>query len=448
MSGEVVRQRSWHACCGRWAAVMVTAAVLMQGCNRKPADPVERHAASYVEIATAIGAFRPEEVDAYFGPAELDHRSDKNPAKPAELLVRAKKLAADMADDPQLTASVRGQRLQVLSGNLVALLEVLAAASPLPLAEEARRLYGLVLPPPADTSARLEELDALLPGTGATAFKFASLQNQLVIPAGKREAVFRRALEECKRRTIQHWRLPEGEQLTVEFTREVDSAWYRYEGNGRGRLQVNPLAVASVGTALDVACHEGYPGHHAQFLLFESNATPPGLPIEERVVLLRAPDSVLREGAASYGIELVWTPEERLAFERDVLFPLAGLQAAQAERAGQVHRILIELGDATIPILQEYRDKVISFNTATFRLEREAMVGSPAALLEFVDRHGAYIAGYTVARERIAAHVDRQVRATGEEAWSVLEGMLSKPRADVLKSPPTTGDASSAVSAP
>jgi hypothetical protein len=417
----------------RWIALLVTT-VLMLGCNRQPTEPVERYAAEYVEIATAVGTFRAEEVDAYFGPQELDRRTDDKPAKPAELLTRARDLATRIANDPQVTASARGQRLQARVDSLATLLEVLTANLPLPFAEEARRLYGLDLPPAVDLSAQIKELDELLPGTGATAFKLASLQNQLVIPAGKREAVFHRALEECQRRTTQHWRLPERDQLTVEFTREVESAWYRYEGEGRGKLQVNPLAVAFVGAALEVACHEGYPGHHAQFLLFDNSALSQGLPIEERVVLLRAPDSVLREGAASYGVDLAWTPEERLAFERDVLFPLAGLAPAQAERVARIHRILTQLGDATIPILEEYRDKIISFNTATFRLEREALLGSPAALLKFVDRHGAYVAGYTVARQRIATFVDEQTQASGQSAWVVLHDVLAAP-ANVLRSP-------------
>lgn len=422
---------------GCWLAAVLAIAV-MQGCSRSPADPVERHAAEYVEIATAIGTFNPHEVDAYFGPAELDRRTAEQPAKPAELLTRAKQLATAITNDPQVTATERGKRLQTLAGNLVSLLEVLAAIPPPPLADEARRLYGLELPPPpANADALLQELDALLPGAGASLpFKLASLQNQLVIPAGKREAVFHRALEECKRRTAEHWKLPENEQLTVEFTRDVDSAWYRYEGGGRGRLQVNPLAVAFVSTALDVACHEGYPGHHAQFLLFDSKAPAAGLPIEERVLLLRAPESVLREGAANYGVNLAWPPEERLAFERDVLFPLAGLVPAQAERAGQIHRLMMQIGDATIPILRDYRDKVISFNTATFQLERQALVTSPAALLEFVDRHGAYVVGYTVARERIAAFIEQQTRASGEDAWTVLQGLLAEPNTGLLRSPP------------
>lgn len=428
---------------GRWLVALLAAiAFLTEGCARPPRDPLEQHAREFVSLATAIGTYNPAEVDAYFGPPDLD-RSKEQPAKPAELLEQARTLLAALT--PTAVSSVREQRLKARVENLVSLLAVSAAAKPPLFADEARELYGLELPPAdGETTQRLlKELGDLLTGTGTLAFRLAAFQNQLVIPPGKREAVFERALEECKRRTQAHWTLPRNDELIVEFTREVDSAWHRYQGNGRSQLQINPLAVAFVGAALDVACHEGYPGHHAQFLLFEASA-PEGLPVEERVVLLRSADSVLREGAANYGVELVWTPEERLAFERDVLFPLAGLAPAQAEKAGQVHRILLELGNAALPILQEYRDNVISFNTATFRLEREAMVGSPKALLEFVDRHGAYVAGYTVASRRIREFIAAKV-AAGAEAWAVLEEALVGPDTEVLR---TSGVAAPATDAP
>ncbi len=72
-----------------------------------------------------------------------------------------------------------------------------------------------------------------------------------------------------------------------------------------------------------------------------------------------------------------------------------------------------------MPILREYRDGVISFNTATFRLEREAFIASPAALLKFVDDLGAYSTGYTVARNAVRNHVESVARG-GEDPWVVL----------------------------
>ena len=51
------------------------------------------------------------------------------------------------------------------------------------------------------------------------------------------------------------------------------------------------------------------------------------------------PGSVLREGAANAGIDLVFPFAERLTFERDVLFPIAGLSASEAETNLRIHTL-------------------------------------------------------------------------------------------------------------
>ncbi len=423
----------------RFAAGLVLTATAafflgLGGCGPStPADPLQESAEAYVQLASALSAVGPAEVDAYFGPPELDERADGK-ATAADLLTRAQSLVARIHADPSITASPRGVRLQSRAQQLVGLLEVQTAAQRPTFIEEARKLYGIELPP-ADAAAAqriLKELGDLVTGPGNLAFRLASFQNQMLIPADKRQAVFERALAECRSRTQERWRLPANEQISVEWTREVDSAWHRYEGGGRSKLQINPLAVALPGAALDVACHEGYPGHHTQFLLLEQKAGA-GLPVEDQVVLLRSPESVLREGAASYAVDLVWPAEERLAFERDVLFPLAGLPPAQAEKAAKIHRLITDLGPAVLPILQEYRDGALSFNSATFRLEREALVPSPAALLKFVDDHGAYVVGYTAARQRVQEYVTATAAATCEDTWMVLERVLANADLAALK---------------
>jgi len=410
-----------------WSLVAV--AVVLTGCRpQAPADPVAAQAEEYVRIALELDRHRKGEVDGYFGPAALDNRLAKEGPSLEVLLTRARALVADVEKNAPASSSERGMRLQAKARQLQTLLEVMSASTPLPFAVEARKLYGVDLPAVdgTATAALIEELDALLTGTGTLAFRLASFQNQLVIPADKRRAVFDRALAECRHRTRAHWTLPDNEQLDVEWSRTVPAAWHRYQGGGRSLLQVNPTAIALVGAAVDVACHEGYPGHHAQFLLLEA-ASPGGLLLEDQVVLLRSPDSTLREGAANYGVDLVWTPAERLAFVRDVVAPLAGLSPDNAEKAFKVHQLITRLGAAVIPILRDYRDGTLSFNSATYRLEREALVSSPAALLKYVDDHGAYSVGYTVLRDRLQRHIEADMQQSGADPWAILKKLLTTP---------------------
>jgi hypothetical protein len=181
--------------------------------------------------------------------------------------------------------------------------------------------------------------------------------------------------------------------------------------------------VALPGASIDVACHEAYPGHHAQFLLQDQRAQPAGLPVEDRVVLLRSPASVLREGAANFGVELAFPFQERVAFEEHVLFPLAGLDPREARRYEIVHRLVDQLSAAAAPIIASYRDHRLSRDDAEQQLANEALVSSPGALLDFADHYGAYVLGYTAARDSIRDYVSAQRR----DHWSVLRELVSDP---------------------
>ncbi|CAN5235378.1 hypothetical protein BH10PSE13_BH10PSE13_01470 [soil metagenome] len=224
-------------------------------------------------------------------------------------------------------------------------------------------------------------------------------------------------------RTVQHWKLPASERLVVEWTSDVGAAWHRYHGNFRSTLQVNPQAVAFLGSLIDVACHEGYPGHHVQFLLAEAEAGARHLPVEDRIVLLRSPGSVVREGAADYAVSLVFPPSDRLAFERDVLFPMSGFSPSDASRFEQVRSLLDQLAPAALPILRAYHDHVLTADEAAAALNREALIASPQALLAFVDTLGAYVTGYTGVREQVRGIVDAG-RPAGDVRWGRLRCLL------------------------
>ena len=53
--------------------------------------------------------------------------------------------------------------------------------------------------------------------------------------------------------------------------------------------------------------------------------------VEFTVYPLFSPQSLIAEGTANYGIEVAFSDAERRAFERDMLFPLAGIDPARAD---------------------------------------------------------------------------------------------------------------------
>jgi len=401
-------------------------------------DRLQEQGQRFVTLALSVAQPPHErEVDAYFGPASLDmRRQAPAPPPPLSVVLRdARKLQAELELSAASTASsLRGRHLHAQVRGLIALLSGMLAPRAPAFEDEARDLYAVDLSvfdaEAAQAAAR--SLDAMLPGPGSIAQRVEAFQRRFVVPQDRRKVVFERALAECRARTLAHWNLPAQERLTIEWTRQVDAAWHRYDGEYRSTLQINPQAVAFIGTALDVACHEGYPGHHAQFVMMEADAGTGGLPVEDMVVLLRSPASVLREGAANYGVDLAFPTEARRAFQQSVLFPLAGLNPADASEYVDVEALVGQMSRAIVPILRDYRDGRLPVGRAAERLEAEALVSSPQALLSFVDRFGAYAVGYTVARDAVRKVVETRGRRERVDAWQALREVTDAPQGGVL----------------
>ena len=409
-------------CC----AVAVGSAVAAGG-----SEP-EQAAETFVGLTLRLGAMsgHEEEVDSYFGPQTLHPAAQHYPGGVVHLRADADALLSRVELEEAAHPTPRGSRLLVQIRSFDSLLQVIGpTARAESFEDEAEHLFAgsVPNPDPDATHQVIAALEAALPGPGPLSQRLTRFYRDFIVPADQRRVVFERALRECRSRTLAHWQLPRAEKLEVEWTDGVPAAWPRYRGGWRSTLQINPDAVALVGSAIDVACHEAYPGHHAQFLLQEQRAQPAGLPVEERVVLLRSPASVLREGAANFGVELAFPFEERVAFEERVLFPLARLDPRQARRYETVHRLVDQLSARAAPIIASYRDHRLSADNAEQQLANAALVTSPAALLEFADHYGAYVLGYTAVRDSVRDYVKARSRSTGRDEWVVLRELVSDP---------------------
>lgn len=395
-------------------------------------DALDAGGEEFVRIALAFAQHEPAEVDAYFGPGAL--RPAPHAARvPLALLSRRARHLVELLDPMPASARLRAQ-----ARALEVVIARRASGTRESFDEEARDIYGMSLgdaiaveDDAAAMDAALRELERLLPGEPGTslAARFQAYRARFAVPPDRRRALFAAALDACRARTLAHWTLPSDERLDVKWELAAPGAWHRYDGQHHSTLTLNPGSVEFLDSAIDLACHEGYPGHHAQFLLAEqrSGGAPPA---EETIALLRSPVSMLREGAAQYAVDLAFPADERLAFERDVLFPIAGFDPDEAARYAEIRQHVRALEPAIVPILRDYYDRRLNAADAAARLEARALVSSPQALLRFVDDLGPYVLGYTVARDRVAAHVARE-----DDRWIALCALLTLPDVTALAAP-------------
>ena len=223
--------------------------------------------------------------------------------------------------------------------------------------------------------------------------------------------------------------LPAGENFTLEFVTDKPWSGYNYyQGNYRSLIQVNTDLPIRISRAVDLGCHEGYPGHHVLNLMVEERLVNQRGWREYSVNPLYSPTSVLSEGSANYGIDLAFPGPERLAFERDVLYPLAGLDPATAAAYWRVQQATEGLSGARLTIAQQYLDGAITRAQAVTLSERYLLV-SPARAeqsIAFTDHYRSYVINYGWGKDLVRRYIERG-DVDQQTRWQRMEAILSEP---------------------
>src|SRR5262249_56547644 len=225
-----------------------------------------------------------------------------------------------------------------------------------------------------------------------------------VPPREKLEAVSKAAIGACRERTLKHVTLPPQESFTVEYvTNKSWSGYNWYKGKFTSLIQVNTDLPIYIDRAIDLACHEGYPGHHVYNALLEQHLVKERGWIEFTVYPLFTPQSLIAEGTANFGIEVAFPGDERLTFERDVLFPLAGLDASQAARYARVRSLVDRLSYAGNEAARKYLNGEIDRAAAAAWLTRYAMSSPKAAeqRTRFFDTYRSYVINYNLGKDLV-----------------------------------------------
>lgn len=389
----------------------------------------------YVRLVLQVGLHDTDFVDAYYGPQEFRPAEGATPRPLDTLVAEAAFLLADAeAVDPGASPDELSRlRQRYLVDQLRAVhtrLRMLEGER-FDFEEESRLLYGAEAPVNTEASFQsvLDELESLLPGDGPLIERYDAFRSRFVVPRARLDRVFTTAIDECRRRTREHLALPEDEAFTVEYvTGKSWSAYNWYQGGFQSLIQVNTDLPITIDRAIDLACHEGYPGHHVYNVLLEQRLVRERRWIEFSVYPLFSPQSLIAEGTANFGIEMAFPGGTRIDWERDVLFPAAGLDPAGAERYYDVQARVERLAYAGNEAARRYLNGDITREQAVAWLERYAMMPRDRAeqRTRFFDQYRSYVINYNLGRDLVRAWVDRE--APDGNRWPAFERLLSSPR--------------------
>jgi len=417
------------------AALLAISVAACRGEAPKPDGRVDAIARDYVLLSLEIGEKEEGYIDAYYGPAEIQAKAKAEAAKLslAELAKRTEALRQRVAAIPAEGDSLDARRIRFLAAQLTAAATRLRMmqGERLSFADEAKGLFGVVpeIKPLSSYDPVLAKIETLVPGTGPLPERMEAFQDRFNIPKERLKPVFDAAIAECKRRTLEHIALPKNESFTMEFvTGKSWSGYNYYKGNAHSLIQVNTDLPIRISRAVDLGCHEGYPGHHVLNALLEEKLTRGKGWIEFSVYPLYSPQSLIAEGSANYGIDLAFPGDDQLKFETATIYPLAGLPTADAANYLALRDAMKELAGARFTIARDYLEGRISRDEAVALGQKYQLQSKERAekSLDFTDQYRTYVINYGLGQDMVRAYVE----AAGPDPkarWARMEKILSEP---------------------
>lgn len=383
----------------RWTHLL--GLLMMASCARPAPPSLDSVGEAYVRVALQMAQHDPELVEAWRG----DESWRPGPRVPVDGLVgRVDELLSEL--DRYSPAVAQRARHTYLSAQLRALQfagrRLLGEAATID--DQARDEFGVVFS--RITGQRVEELHAAisdaLPGQEPLTERLAALRVQTIIPEGRRQAVLDAALAACRQATAAVWPLPAGEGVTVRSQSGLGWDGYaRYAGGHRTEITTNSDGPLDVSRALRLACHEGYPGHHVQYMLIDDLPWP-----ELKLLPGFGPHLLYTEGAAEAGAVLAFSIDQQITLMQGKLLPLAGLDPDLADPLVRVDALAGELLPVVTEVARQYLAGTLAKDAAIERLRTDALLPNPEGVLTLIERRRARALVYGEGRRQIVGQIE------------------------------------------
>ena len=395
-------------------------------------------AEQYVKLVLAVGQHDADYVDAYYGPAEWQAEAkDKKQSLDAilqtaiPLKIKLEELNSKRAEN---ILQLRHQYLKKQISSLIARGEVLSGKK-LSFDEEAKAYYDVEPLVFAEEHFKnlIAEVETIVPGNGPIPERVEQYRRQFTIAPDKLDKVFSAAIFECRQRTKKYIILPENETFRLEYVHNKAWSGYNwYKGNNESLIQINTDLPIFMERAIDLAAHEGYPGHHVYNCLLETAFARKFGWVEFTVYPLFSSQSLIAEGTANFGIEVAFPGKERMEFERDTLFPIAGLDKSQAEKYSRVQELASKLSYAGNEAARRYLNGEISRDDAAHWLVQYALMSPERAQqrTRFFDQYRSYVINYNLGLDLVRQYIERRggTEKNPAKRWEEFTRLLASPR--------------------
>jgi hypothetical protein len=390
---------------------------------------LDQDARAYLKLAVALGQRDADSQDYYYGPAPLVADTLAHPPSLQEIdrsavaLMERVKKERPADEEQQARRSFLAGQLQALASRAQLLGGAVESFD-----AETQGAFGVTVPASynqAKIDATQSELEKLLPGKGPLAERYQSFEGRFLVPPADVKMVLTAAIEGCRKETAAHLALPAGEKIRVEYVSNRPWSGYSwYKGNYQSVVQINRDFAMTVDGALQLACHETYPGHHTYNMLREAEMVRGKGRIEYTVQPTYSPQSLISESMATIAAEVAFPEEKRLRFEREVLFPLAGLDGKTAQLYLHIEGLVDALHPTEPVIARHYLDGTLEFERAGEQLTSAALMTHPEPALKYMNEYRSYVATYTYGRDLATEWIQQHSQPNEESRWNAYKELM------------------------
>jgi len=410
---------------------------LLLGCaevDKQPSDNsslLNQAAEQYVKLGLELGEYDKDYVDAYLGPEEWKKQATQQLRSKQQLASDISQLLQTLENVDVVNQDLK-LRHKALFRNVTAMnvRARMLLGETFSFAEEARLIYDVTIPQYDLTKfdQALIEIDKLVPGEGDLAQRVDAFRQRFVIAEEKVGAVVNLAIAECKKRSDRYITLPNNERFELEYvTGKSWSGYNWYQGDNKSLMQINQDFPMQIDRAIDLGCHEGYPGHHVWNVLIENNLLGKNGWVEFSIFPLFSPYALIAEGSANYGVELAFPDNQKIIYERDVLFPIADLDPATAKVLQQLNKLTNQLSHSITATAQLYLNGEISREQAIEQRRKYSLVSRKKAQqsVRFIEQYRAYVLNYNLGKDIVSAYINKQSQNEAGK-WQAFERMLTE----------------------
>ncbi len=386
----------------------------------------------YLFLELSTGMHNKDHVDAYFGSEEIVRMAEEKQITLNEISNRAEKLSNKIKNTENKELLPK-KRIDNLLARILAMKTRIRIIQKefISFDDESQLLFGARAPQNDEEYfiGILKEIDELIPGKEDLALRVNNFKNQFTIKPQYLETVFNAAIDECRKRTLKYINLPKNERFTLEYVTDKPWSGYNwYQGNSHSIIQINTDLPIAINRAIDLGCHEGYPGHHTYNSLIEENLVNNKEWNEYTLSPLYGPQSIIAEGSANYGINLAFPDNQKIEFEKDILFNLAKLETKDADRYYKLLELQNQLNYAGNEAARRYLDGDITREQAILWLTKYSLSSSERAKksTEFYDKYRSYVINYNLGKDLVESYIENTSQ-NDQQKWLNFQELLSRP---------------------